>query len=213
MEAEHVGKNSYSEREYAMFSMERRKGFGLFMLLACFTALGCSLFSGVENGIKVTPAPTEAGGGGGASPGQNPCEGLSGAIELQVLIGPSEAVGLTPYSVGHFPFSAAQDGETFVIEGGGSFDYYEEVLEADWGSYTVRFDGEAAISGECTADEPIGMLNITLEMTGEQSVVVVVEGVETIYPWSGAPTLTISFPIEDGVQQAGEGWVLILHLD
>jgi hypothetical protein len=50
-------------------------------------------------------------------------------------------------------------------------------------------------------------------MEGQQTVIVVVEGMEYTYPWAGTPSLTASLPIEEGAQQGGEGWMLVLHID
>jgi hypothetical protein len=55
-------------------------------------------------------------------------------------------------------------------------------------------------------------LDVLIEMNGQQTVVVVVEGAETTYPWEGSPSISASFPLVDGAQVDGEGWSLILHL-
>jgi len=86
-------------------------------------------------------------------------------------------------------------------------------LEAEWGSFTVKFDGETTISGECVSKDAKGILSVLLEMDGSQTVEVVVEGVTSTFPWVGTPQLNTSFPIEDGAQVQGEGWVLVLHLN
>ena len=61
------------------------------------------------------------------------CDGLGGNIEMQVLVGPSEVVGLEPLAIGTIPFTVRSDGEVNLIEGGGLIDY-QDVLEKEWGS-------------------------------------------------------------------------------
>lgn len=181
-----------------------------------FFLSGCSLFSkaGQETLQSPTATPTEVGGVlvPDNSP-QHPCEGVSGTLELQILVGPAEAVGLLPVTVGHIPFSVVGDGEPYRVEGGGSLDYYEEMLELEKGSYTVTFNGETKVSGDCVSRDNGGMLNLIVEMTGEQMVEVNVEGFQNQYPWSGTNDLSVNLPLESGAMQEGEGWVLILHLN
>jgi len=200
-----------------MHKQKNRWGLWTAIALTCSMTLGCGLFSrfSFNTTSKATPTPTtiNGGGGGGENTGSNPCEGLSGTLELQLLIGPSEAVGLEPYTMAEIPFVVKTEGDAFLIEGGGPVQYYEDILEAEWGSFSVKFEGDTTISGECVSKDDIGMLNLNLEMDGSQTVEVVVEGVMTTFPWEGTPQLNTSFQIEDGTQQEGEGWVLILHLN
>ncbi|MGC9385276.1 MAG: hypothetical protein ACP5D6_11810 [Kosmotogaceae bacterium] len=143
---------------------------------------------------------------------ENPCEGVSGTLELQILVGPSEVVGLTPTTVGQIPFNVVSDGNIYNIEGGGPFDYFVETESYEWGTYTVTFEGDALVKGNCVSTDLGGMLNVNVELIGEQNVEVVYEGISTNYPWSGTPQITVNLPLEEGAQQEGEGWVLILHL-
>lgn len=200
-----------------MFSQKKRWGSWIVLAAICIMLSGCNLpfGSGSDGGDASEPTltPTIPPGGDTGQPEANPCEGLSGWIELQLLVGPSEAVGLEPYTMASIPFTVTGEGEVYLIEGSGQMEFYEDVLEAEWGSYSVQFDGEIRISGTCVGTDAPGTLNVYLEMDGEQTVVVVVEGQEMTYPWAGMPTLTASFPIQDGVQQSGEGWNLILHLE
>ena len=184
-------------------------------LLVCSLITSCNLTSGAGGGTIATPTPTTPPDGGVGQPEQqnNPCEGLTGTLELQLLVGPSEAVGLTPFTMANVPFTVMGEGDVYLVQGNGPVEYYEDVLEAEWGSYAVQFEGETTVSGTCVADGASGTLNVYLQMEGEQTVVIVVEGMETTYPWAGTPSVTASFPIEDGAQQSGEGWALILHLD
>lgn len=196
-----------------MFSHQKRWGNWIVLAVVCLLISSCNLpFGDGGDGVSMpTPTPTLLPGAG--QPGENPCEGLSGWIELQLLVGPSEAVGLEPYTMAHIPFTVSREGEVYLVEGSGQTDFYEDVLEAEWGSYSVQFDGDLRISGTCVGAEAPGTLNVYLEMDGEQTVVVVVDGQEMTTPWAGTPTLTASFTIQDGAQQSGEGWTLILHLN
>jgi hypothetical protein len=99
------------------------------------------------------------------------------------------------------------------VIGNGPITYYEEILQAEWGSFSVIFEGETEISGTCFFQEDQAWLDIILQMNGEQIVTVVVEGMEMTYPWSGTPTIQASFPLQEGAQAKGEGWLLLLHLN
>jgi hypothetical protein len=145
-----------------------------------------------------------------AQPGQ--CDGLSGNIEMQVLIGPAEVVGLEPLAIGSIPFSVTPMGDAYVIEGGGSITY-QDVLEKEWGTYTVEFDLQAVVSGSCQGDEHSGELNMAVETNGEQFVEVEAEGYYGEFPWAGSHEFNLSFPIEEGSEVAGEGWAFVLHLN
>lgn len=186
------------------------------VLLVCSFTTSCNLLSGSNGGTVATPTPTTLPGGGVEQPieeQKNPCEGLSGALELQLLVGPSEAVGLTPYTFATIPFTVVREGNVFLVRGNGPVAYYEDVLEEDWGTYTVQFEGEITVSGTCVATEAPGVINFYVQMDGEQMIVVVVEGMEHTYPWVGMPSIMASFPILDKEKQSGEGWVLELHID
>jgi hypothetical protein len=86
------------------------------------------------------------------------------------------------------------------------------MLEGAWGTYTVFFDMDGVIDGVCTQGDDGGILDITLEVTGEQMFVVDSVFYEE-YPWSGTHEFDFSFPVEDGAMESGEGWAFILHLD
>lgn len=185
------------------------------ILIICLTGMGCRVFSGLGNQGNPTPTPTLPGGGEVIEPtvGKNPCEGLTGTLELQLLIGPSDAVGLEPTTAARIPFAVENvDGE-YRVSGSGPVDYYEDVYEAEWGSFTVTFEGETSINGDCISQGDRNELDIQVEMAGEQIVTVIVDGSETTFPWSGTPTIDASFPLMDGAQAQGEGWLLILHLN
>jgi len=188
----------------------------LAITMLIFSGLGCSLFSnlGFTSSADATPTPTEFIGGVIVTPaeGQNPCEGLTGTLELQFLIGPSEAAGLSPYTFATIPFQVISEGNAYLVQGGGPVEYYEDILTADWGSFAVTFEGDTSVSGECVASEGDGTLAVSVEMAGQQNVVVTVDGMEYSYPWEGSPTVEATFPLIDGAQVGGEGWNLTLHL-
>ena len=200
-----------------MLNKNNRWGLWTSIALTCLMTLACGLFSGLglNTTSKATPTSTKTSGGGGGVeiPDSNPCEGISGTFELQLLIGPSDAVGLEPYTMADIPFVVKSEQGMFFVEGGGPVQYYEDILDAEWGSFTVKFDGETTVSGECVSLDENGILNVILEMNGTQTVEVVVDGAQTSFPWEGTPQLSTSFPIKNGAQQEGEGWLLILHLN
>lgn len=163
----------------------------------------------------LTPTPTTIGVGvpeEKVSPTVSRCDGLNGELEMQVLVGPAEAVGLEPFAVGEIPFSVVSEGEGYTVQGGGAISY-QEVLEKDWGTYTVKLDMESTIEGECGGNDGSEELNITIEMSGEQMVEVRAEGFQGDYPWTGAQELNLSLPLEDGAIAKGEGWAFVLHLN
>ena len=201
-----------------MHKITRRWQLWSLLALTCLINAACGLFSGVndETSPEATRTPTEMSSGSPVStqtPKTNPCQNLSGTIELQLLVGPSDAVGLDPYTIANIPFVVVSQDGIFIIEGGGPVQYYQDVYEAEWGSFTVTFEGETTVSGGCIPNGDQGTLNVIIEMVGSQTVEVVVEGMTTTYPWEGTPQLNASFPLKEGAQQAGEGWLLILHLN
>lgn len=185
----------------------------LFIMLVMATTQSCNRQSSLDS--EATPTPTEFAGVGIVTPSNpsEPCKNLSGTLELQLLIGPSEAVGLSPYTFATIPFQVIQEGDAYLVEGSGAVDYYEDILTADWGSFAVTFDGVTSVTGECVPADSGGTLYTLIEMTGQQMVVVTVEGVEYSYPWEGSPQVEATFPLMDGAQVGGEGWLLILHLN
>ena len=196
--------------------INRKKSFCLFgMVIFCLSLAGCSVFSNVnpDAGGSPTATPTMAEVILITDvPESHPCEGLSGTLELQVLVGPSEVAGLKPTSVGEIPFDVIADGEIFIISGGGPMDYFVETESYEWGTYTVTFEGDTTVTGDCVSQDNDGVLNLYVELIGEQNLEVNYEGNITNYPWSGVPQMTVNLPLEDGAMQEGEGWVLILHL-
>ena len=144
--------------------------------------------------------------------GPSICDGLSGNLEMQVLVGPAEVVGLEPFGIGNIPFSVDTVAGSYVIDGGGTITF-EDVLTEEWGFYTVYYDGEAVMSGACFGTEHSGTLNMVVETSGEQLIKVEAEGFQGEYPWTGTHDFDLSFPVEEGAIVSGEGWAFVLHLD
>lgn len=186
-------------------------GIAAIVILLLISACGSSTPAEIQQDTP-TPTPTVAAVQlPTATPQPSPCEGLSGELEIQVLVGPAEAVGLTPHSVGSIPFAVTTDQEPFQIEGSGGFTY-QDILSAEWGTYEVTMEMAGNISGTCQANETTGELAMTLEMVGSQLVVVTVEGSSQEYPWEGTLPFYLAFPLEDGASVEGEGYVIVLHL-
>jgi hypothetical protein len=200
--------------------MKRISNLSIILLLVCTACSASASDNTTPSAVtapqdelaKQTPTPT-AEGGGSSPPTQSVdiCQGLGGSLEMQVLVGPSDAVGLEPVAVGEIPFSVISSDGVNSAQGSGSISY-QDVLEKEWGTYTVNFDMQASISGVCEASEPSGVLNLTVTTSGEQLVEVEAEGFQGSYPWSGAHEFSLSFPIEEGATAQGEGWAFVLHL-
>ena len=85
-----------------------------------------------------TPTPTPTVGplpaAATATPTSPPssCEGLAGQLEVQVLVGPADAVGLEPVAVGSVPFSVTTSEPPFLVEGQTPISY-EATLEEECG--------------------------------------------------------------------------------
>jgi len=192
--------------------------------LACST---CRLFPGLAAPATPTPTPPpplpareatptptptpEAAGGATATPAaSNPCAGLSGALEVQVLAGPAEAVGLEPFAVGSVPFAVSSEAP-YTVSGNGSI-AYDQTLTEEWGTYQVTMDMAFAVSGTCQGESDPGTLQLQIEASGSQLVEVKAQEFHGTYPWEGSFTFNLSFPIEEGATVEGEGWAFVLHV-
>lgn len=164
--------------------------------------------------VVETPTPTPTPQGGGVSPTPTlppgPCSNLSGELEVKVLAGPAAAVGLEPFGVGTIPFSTTGT-EPYHIQGAGSI-VYEDTLVAEWGTYQVNMNLQLTLNGECVERAGGAQLDVTVDMSGDQMLEVNAEGFHGEYPWSGSHSMSLSFPLEDGVSAEGEGWGFVLHL-
>jgi len=160
-----------------------------------------------------TPTPTAAPLPVATTPAPEPsrCEGLAGQLEVQVLVGPADAVGLEPVAVGSVPFAVTSSGSPYLVQGQGHISY-ADVLTEKWGTYEVTLEMDASVQGDCSGHAGVEQLGMSFEMTGEQLVEVNAQGFHGEYPWSGTHTLDLSFPLEEGVSAEGEGWVVVLHL-
>jgi hypothetical protein len=130
---------------------------------------------------------------------------------VQVLAGPADAVGLEPVAVGSVPFAVTTSEPPFLVQGQGPISY-QATLEEEWGTYDVTMDLAMAVQGQCSGEAGSEQLDLVLEMTGEQLVVVDAEGFHGEYPWSGTQSLNLVFPLDEGATAQGEGWVVVLHL-
>lgn len=139
------------------------------------------------------------------------CADLSGAIEVQVLVGPAEVVGLEPVAVGEIPFQVVSSTPPYNINGEGAISY-EAVLEEEWGTYAVTLNMTTGVEGDCTGALDEERLLLTVKMNGEQMVVVDAEGFHGEYPWQGEQAFPVEFPLQDGATAGGEGWTFVLHL-
>jgi len=161
-----------------------------------------------------TPTPTPSVQGAPAPANTVPatrCQGLNGSIELQVLVGPAEIVGLEPFAVGSVPFSVTTPEEPYVVEGAGPI-AYQDVLTENWGTYEVTMDLNNTINGTCSGAAGSETLQVEFTMSGSQMVEVNAEDLHGEYPWEGEHTVDATFPLEEGAAAEGEGWALILHL-
>jgi hypothetical protein len=140
----------------------------------------------------------------------NPCQGLSGEIEIEILVGPAEAVGLEPLSIGKIPFTIANQ-KPYTIQGKTHLSY-NKTMNYDWGTYTVILEMDADLAGECVLAEAGNSLNLAVTLSGNQNVVVVYKLVPETFPWTGTATVNTSFPIQDNATAKGEGWIFVLHL-
>jgi len=193
-------------------------------LVVIFLMMACSLpniFSptptpaeALEPKESSTPTPTIAAGSSievTSTPVTNRCDGLGGELEMQILVGPADAVGLEPLSIGNIPFTVLSHEGVYLVQGGGAISY-QATLEEDWGTYSVSFDMGTTLAGLCMGEPGSEELMITVESSGEQMVEVRAQGFQGDYPWTGTPTLDLSFPLEDGATVEGEGWAFVLHL-
>lgn len=215
-----------------------RKGYSLILMLAATVLLlaACSgagpsspttptgtLFPPTPTAAVVpaeataTPSPTPTIPAQGApaatpEPPESPCAGLSGQIEVHVLVGPADAVGLEPVAVGLVPLAVVADEEPFLIQGAGDISY-ADILVAEWGTYEVTLDMNTTVGGECVATADSAMLELVVTMKGQQMVKVESEHFQGEYPWSGDVPLDVTFPLVEGATAQGEGWLLVLHLN
>jgi hypothetical protein len=130
---------------------------------------------------------------------------------VQVLVGPADAVGLEPVAVGSVPFGVTTSAPPYLVQGQGPISY-KETLETEWGTYAVTMELDNMVQGQCSGEVGSEQLELLLEMTGEQLVVVDSPDFHGEYPWAGTNALDLAFPLEEGATAQGEGWVIVLHV-
>ena len=184
------------------------------MVLLILVLSSCWSQSAPINNPTVTPTPTQV--NQEVLPTNTPvpseCLGLVGELEIQVRVGPADAVGLEPHSVGYLPFAITTEKEPYLIQGSGDLNY-NDILVDEWGSYEVTMTMAGTISGTCVSDGAGGLLTMDLELAGTQLVVVISDGFSANYPWEGTTPFFLSFPLEEGSSIEGEGYVIVLHLN
>ncbi len=119
--------------------------------------------------------------------------------------------GLEPVAVGQIPFSTSGSVAPFSVSGSGTIDY-TDTLEKEWGTYSVNLNMQATITGNCSGAGGMEILDLAVEMTGEQLVVVNAEGFQKEYPWNGTHNFELEFPVVNGATNEGEGWAFTLLL-
>lgn len=195
----------------------RSQGWLIILVLICMMVIAaCSQAPEPDLPLAATPTPSPSGGDGPllepTAEFASRCQGLSGELEMLVLVGPAEAAGLEPFAIGVIPFSVQSNAGAHSIQGGGPISY-QEVLTREWGTYTVSLDMDTTLGGECMGDEGSEKLEFAIDMSGEQMLEVRAEGFSGDYPWSGSHQANLSFPLEDGSTAEGEGWAFVLHLN
>jgi hypothetical protein len=127
-------------------------------------------------------------------------------------VGPAEVVGLEPAAVGSIPFAITTEQPPYLVQGETDLSY-QDTLQKEWGTYSVSLQMQMTIDGVCTEGEDAPMLDLTVLMSGDQTVEVSAGEFQQTYPWSGENSLDLSFPLEEGAIASGEGWTFVLHLD
>lgn len=186
----------------------------ILFLIALVTLSSCNSAPAANEDPTTTPTPIKAipEVPPSITPTPSKCAGLEGELEVQVLVGPADAVGLEPVAVGNIPFAVTTAEAPYLIQGNGRIDY-SDILAEEWGTYVVTMNLDLTVTGECDADGNSGELALAIEMSGTQDVEVTADGFHGKYPWSGTQTREIYFHLEEGAVSQGEGYVFILHLN
>jgi hypothetical protein len=137
---------------------------------------------------------------------------LSGAIEVQIPVGPAAAVGLETHAVGEVPFQVTTGGPPYGVEGGGHISFHDVLID-DEITYDVVFEADIVFDGSCE-DSPGNMkLELDFDMAWNQVVEVTAPDFHEVYPVAGDEAVMITFPLIDGATaSAGENSLLVLRL-
>lgn len=157
-----------------------------------------------EPTVEVTAIPTDE---------PSPCEGLSGSIEVRILVGPAAVVGLETHAVGSVPFSVTPGGPPYGVEGGGHISFHDQLIE-DEIVYDVTFEADIALDGTCE-DTPGSMqLVLDLDMAWNQVVEVTAPDFHQVYPMAGDHAVIVTLPLIDGASASvgGEDMEVVLRL-
>jgi hypothetical protein len=133
-------------------------------------------------------------------------------LEVQILIAPSDAVGLEPLAVGELPFTVTGDTSPYPLSGATALSY-QDTLHEKWGTYDVQFDADMTVTGKCLDANQKASLEMVVTMDAEQVLTVTVDGTSTEFPWAGTHTREFVLPAENGATAQGEGWAFVLYLD
>ena len=109
-----------------MAGNRNRSSFGVIIfLIVLVTFSSCNNQSPAGEDPTVTPTPTNVIQvvPPTNTPTPSKCAGLAGELEVMVLVGPAEVVGLEPHSVGSIPFTVTTDGAPYILQGGGDLVY------------------------------------------------------------------------------------------
>ena len=185
----------------------------IIFLIVLVTLSSCNSAPAASEDPTVTPTPTKVMQvvSPTITPAPSKCAGLAGDLEVMVLVGPAEVVGLEPYSIGNIPFAVVTDEAPYLLQGGGGLEY-GDILAEEWGTYEVTMNLLFTISGQCNENEATEGLVMAVEMTGNQLVEVTAEGFHGEYPWEGTLPFDFNFPLEEGASYEGEGYTFVLHL-
>ena len=187
----------------------------LIVILLLLTILSsCNSEPAASEDPAATPTPTDAAQALPDIPTVmvSPCEGLAGDLEVMILVGPADAVGLEPHTVGSIPFTVTTDEAPYLLQGGGGLEYGDILIE-EWGTYEVTMNLDFVITGNCDDGVAGGALSLLVEGTGSQLVVVNAEDFHGEYPWEGTVPFEFNFPLEEGASFEGEGYAFVLHLN
>ena len=124
----------------------------------------------------------------------------------------AEAFRSEPTAIGKVPLGVNSPSAPYILEGTNAINY-ESVLEERWGTYSVFFNMDINISGDCLVDTSDEQLDLIVKYSGEQLVEIEAEGFQGEYPWSGTDKIAISLLLQNGATIRSEGWQFVLHVD